>query len=118
VLRLRGIFVLHASAVAIGDRALALAGQPGAGKSTTAAAFALLGYPVLSEDVVPVFEQGDILVVHAGYPHIRLWPDSVKLLLGSSDALPRIIPSWDKCRLDLTQNGFRLQIEPLPLSAR
>ena len=40
VLRLRGLVCFHASAVALGDRAIALAGFPGAGKSTTAAAFA------------------------------------------------------------------------------
>src|SRR5919201_1469078 len=35
VLRLRGVTCLHASAVAVGDHAIALAGSPGSGKSTT-----------------------------------------------------------------------------------
>ena len=39
VLRLRGITCLHASAVAVGDRAIALLGPASAGKSTTAAVF-------------------------------------------------------------------------------
>ena len=39
VLRLRGVVCLHASAVAVGDRAVVLLGPSGAGKSTTAAAF-------------------------------------------------------------------------------
>ena len=52
VLRLHGVVCLHASAVALGDRAFAIAGLPGAGKSTTAAAFASAGFPVLSDDIV------------------------------------------------------------------
>src|SRR5439155_24208272 len=40
VLRLRGITCLHASAISVGDRAVVLLGPAGAGKSTTAAAFA------------------------------------------------------------------------------
>ena len=52
VLRLRGMVPLHASAVSIGDQAIALVGPAGAGKSTTAAAFARCGYRVISDDVV------------------------------------------------------------------
>src|SRR5689334_16113341 len=46
VLLLRGIVCLHASAVIIGDQAIALLGPAGSGKSTTAAAFSKLGYTV------------------------------------------------------------------------
>ena len=40
LLRLRGVVCLHGSAVAIGDRGIIFVGAEGAGKSTTAAAFA------------------------------------------------------------------------------
>ena len=117
VMRLRGIVSLHASAVPVGDQAFVMIGHPGAGKSTMAAAFAMQGYPVLSEDIVPLFENGKTFLVQAGYPYICLWPDSVNLLFGSPEALPRIIPSWDKRCLDLTKNGYRFHQEPLPLAA-
>jgi len=48
VLRLRGTISLHASAVRIGDVAVAFIGPQGAGKSTTAAFFATAGHSVLT----------------------------------------------------------------------
>ncbi len=117
LLRLRGGACLHASAIAIDGKAVALLGPAGAGKSTTAAALARLGYSVLSEDVVALCEQGGDYLAQPGYPLIRLWPDSVQALYGASDALPLLTPNWDKRYLGLTKNGSRFQPEPLPLVA-
>ena len=117
VLRLRGTVCLHASAVAIGDRAIALVGSPGAGKSTTAAAFACAGVPVLSDDIVAIAHMGDQVLVQPGYPRLNLWPDSVFTLFGSQDALPRITSTWDKRYMPLAQNGHRFASSPLPLGA-
>jgi len=117
VLRLRGQICLHASGVAIEDRAIALVGSPGAGKSTTAAAFAKSGYAVLSDDVAALIEQGECFRMQPGYPRVNLWPDSVRVLFGSEDALPRITPTWDKRFLALDQNRFRFESRALPLGA-
>jgi len=117
VLRLRGVTCLHASAVVVDGRAIALFGLAGAGKSTTAAAFALQGYSVLSDDVAVLADLGDRFLVQPGYPRINLWPDSVRTLFGSEDALPRITPTWDKRYLALDQNGRRFQSSMLPLGA-
>lgn len=117
VLRLRGCICLHASAVAIGDQAIALLGPAGAGKSTTAAAFAHLGHPVLSDDIVALRPEDESLWVPPGYPRVCLWPDSVKSLLGSPEALPLLTPNWDKRYLALNGENYRFQSVPLPLSA-
>lgn len=117
VLCLRGMTCLHASAVAIGDRAIALVGAAEAGKSTTAAALAELGYPVLSDDVVPLQDAGETFLALPGYAYLRLWPVTVNALYGSSEALPRLTPNWEKCYLDLTAPGYQFQREPLPLAA-
>ena len=117
VLRLRGLTSLHASAVAVGNQAIALVGPAGAGKSTTAAAFARLGYPILSDDIVPVLDRGDSFLVQPGYPCLCLWPGSVSSLYGSPDALPLLTPNWDKRYLALKDNGYRFQQEPLTLAA-
>ena len=77
-LRLRGVTCLHASAIAVDDRAIALMGESGAGKSTTAAAFAQLGFAVLSDDVAVLGESGGHFQVQPGYPRINMWPDSVR----------------------------------------
>jgi len=117
LLRLRGTVCLHASAVAVGDHAIALVGTAGAGKSTTAAGFACAGYPVISDDVVALEDHGERFLVQPGYPRVNLWPDSVRGLFGSEDALPRITPTWDKRYLPLGQNGHHFASKPLPLAA-
>lgn len=117
VLRLRGVVCLHASAVAVADRAIALVGLPGAGKSTAAAAFACAGYPVISDDVVALEDHGERFLVQPGYPRVNLWPDSVRRLFGSEGALPRITPTWEKRYLPLGQKGHPFASKPLPLAA-
>lgn len=116
VLRLQGIVCLHASAVAVDGRAIALVGISGAGKSTTAAAFARLGYPVLTDDVLALTDCIDHFLVRPAYPQVRLWPESVAGLFGSADALPRMMPGWDKRFLSLQQPGYRFQSESLQLA--
>lgn len=117
VLRRRGITPLHACAVEIGGAAVAISGPGGAGKSTTAAALALQGTPVLCEDVTPLCEKDGEFYVLPGYPRVCLWPDSVELLLGSQDALPRITPTWEKCFLALNGERELFEGEPKRLSA-
>jgi len=56
LLRLRGVTCLHASAVSIDDGCVLFVGAEGAGKSTTAAAFAQLGFGVMSDDVAALME--------------------------------------------------------------
>lgn len=117
VLLLRGIFCLHASAIVLEGKAVAIVGPPGYGKSTIAAAFAKLGYPFFSDDVVTLHESNGDFLVQPAYPRIRLWPKSAEALYGFVDALPRITPTWDKRYVDLTENGYRFQASPLPLAA-
>jgi hypothetical protein len=114
-LRLRGATCLHASAIAVDNQAIALMGAPGAGKSTTAAAFAQLRVPVLSDDIVALAGDRDQFLVQPGYPRLNLWPDSVRVLFGSDDALPLITPTWGKRYMPLEPDGFASQ--PLPLGA-
>ena len=117
VLRLRGMTCLHASAVAVGSHAVAVVGVPGAGKSTTAAAFARCGFSVIADDVVALAENGENFLVQPGYPRVNLWPDSVRALFGSEDALPQITPTWDKRYIALGDDGLSFAAKPLPLGA-
>ena len=117
LLRLRGVVSLHASAIQVGGKAVALLGPPGAGKSTTAAAFARRGVPILSDDVVPLKERGADFWTVPGYPTVCLWPSSVEMLYGSADALPLIMAGWDKRYLDLEAHGHAFPRDPLPLAA-
>ena len=117
LLRLRGVTCLHASAVSIDDGCVLFVGAEGAGKSTTAAAFARRGYAVLSDDVAALVETPKGFQVVPAYPHVYLWQDSVEMLYGSSEALPRFSSGWEKCRLALGNGGSRFETRTLPLRA-
>ena len=117
VLRLRGVTSLHASAVVVGGFAVALVGGPGVGKSTTAAAFARSGFPVLADDVVALRDRDERPFVEPGYPRLNLWPDAVRALFASDEAAPRITPTWDKRYIPLSENGHHFASEALPLGA-
>ncbi len=114
VLRLREMVPLHASAVMIGGRATAFVGDAWAGKSTTAAAFAALGHRVLSDDLLPVVDNGVPIVACPSHPRLTMWPDSARALFGTSEELPALTPTYDKRYLDL-QPGHRFHPTPVPL---
>ncbi len=115
-LRLSGVICLHGSAIAIDNKAFVIAGTPGAGKSTTAASLAARGYPILSDDIAALLPQSGQFQVQPAYPYLRLWASSVEALYGTADALPCLTPTWSKRYLDLTQEGYCYQAEPLPLA--
>ena len=115
VQRLRGVTCLHASAVLIGESAIALTGPRGSGKSSTAAAFLQLGFPVIADDVTPIFEEAGRFMARPAHPRLWLNPDMVKNLYGSSEALPQFAPSWEKRYLDLNSAGPGLPLEAKPL---
>lgn len=114
-LRLREVTCLHASGVVVEDKALALVGASGVGKSTLAAAFAAEGHSILTDDVMPLVFKDDILHAVAGYPHIRLYPNSYKNLEGIPNELPELMSNWDKCYLDLTTTSYQFQHGSVPL---
>jgi hypothetical protein len=118
IARRKGFTPLHASSVVIEGRAIALLGEAGAGKSTTAAALALRGWPVLCEDVCLLTETNLQPHVIPGYPRICLWSDSVGYLFSTPDALPLIVRGWEKrfLALDGTSRA-RPALEICPLSS-
>lgn len=138
VLRLRGVTCLHASAVGFGDQGVVFVGSEGAGKSTTAAALAKRGHPVLSDDIAALAtwtqtaspgsevppsrasaatSSGERFYVLPAYPHLCLWPDSADMVHGPHEQLPRLTPDWDKRRLILGTSGTTFASRALPLAA-
>jgi hypothetical protein len=117
VLRLFGTLPLHGCAVALQGKAVALIGPPGAGKSTTAAAFAKLGHAVIAEDVVALGNAGGRYLVQPGYPRVNLWPDSAELLFGVMHDLPLVTPNWGKHFLSLDDGQYQFRNEPMELGA-
>lgn len=74
----KGYFLLHGSAVRIGDMGVVFLGEPGAGKSTTVAACAQQGHSVISDDMVciQVTEAGELLLIPA-FPQVKIWQNAV-----------------------------------------
>lgn len=75
LLHLRGVLVLHASAVATDEGAVVFLGDMGAGKSTTATAFDMAGHRLLDDDIVPVRFRDATAIVAPGIPQLKLNPD-------------------------------------------
>ena len=117
ILRRRGITCLHASCIAIGEKAFALVGVSGAGKSTTAAAFATRGCPIISDDIAPLAEADNTFQVIPGYPRLRLWSDSVEALFGNPDAQPLLTLNYSKRYLDLSSKNYNFRSHPISLNA-
>jgi hypothetical protein len=114
IVRLRGQVPLHASAVVVQDHAVLFLGAGGAGKSSIATAFAILGYPVLSDDIVVMSDSGGSVLAHPSHPRLSLWADSADALF-ATESLPVHSPVYAKRRLDLLEHGFRFHDRPLPV---
>jgi hypothetical protein len=117
VMRLRGIVPMHASAVQVDGRAVLFAGDAWAGKSTTAAAFAMRGYAVLSDDIVPLSLSDGGVTASPGHPRLSIWSDSTEGLFGSTEALPAVSDTYPKRYLDLTTPGFAFHGVRAPVGA-
>ena len=115
LLRLRGRVPLHASGVAIDGSAVLFAGTAGAGKSTTAAALASLGHPLLSDDVVPLADVDGGPAAWPGYPRVSLCDDAAQALFAAGDEFPAFSPTYRKRYLDLETAGLAFQHVPLPV---
>jgi len=117
VMRLRGMTCLHASAVNVDGLAVAFLGREGAGKSTTAAALAVKGFPVLSDDTIALTESMHEWTAAPGYPRVRLWPDAAGAIRENAGASALIPPgetgSASRFHLNLQALQSRFQSSPL-----
>ena len=122
LLRRSGKTLLHGSAVASAQGAIAFLGQSGAGKSTTAAAMLQQGVATVTDDVITLEPAAGGWSVQPGYAGMRLWQDSVEALFGSAAVVPRLVdhseswPGWDKRFLEVDKAGS-FSTEPAMLKA-
>lgn len=114
VVRLHGMVPLHASGVVIAERAVLFAGAAGAGKSSIAAAFAVLGCPVISDDVVAIAVAGDGALAYPSHPRVSIWADSAQGLFATM-TLPTHSAVYPKHRLDLIDGGFLFHETAVPI---
>ena len=104
----RGQFALHASVVEVGGVAVAVCGERGAGKSTTALRLAQRGHPLVTDDV-SVLRPGDGVKVHPlGYP-VRVLPESAQRL-GLDTSRARRVPRQLKLVLPAPSGAAPLRL--------
>jgi hypothetical protein len=117
VLRRRGYVSLHASAVQTGVGATIMIGPHGAGKSTIAAALAMRGCPLITDDVLHVRKTAAGWVTEPFVGGLKLWPDAVALVLGPAVSLPRLTPTWDKRTLAVDSFGVSAAQAPVTVQS-
>jgi hypothetical protein len=115
----QSLLPLHASAVVVDGRAVAFLSSNKGGKTSLAAAFLAAGYPLLTDDILPLAQQpAGRFTGYPGYPQMRFWPDQASHFLGHYHDLPLVHPAHDKRRVAVGQPaGFgRFQPTACPLA--
>jgi hypothetical protein len=99
LLHMRGLLVLHASAVTRDGRCVVFLGDKGAGKSTTAFAMIESGYSLLSDDVVAItFDKKGHPRVLPAFNQVKLLDDAARKFGLDLEAAEQIHPLVEKRR--------------------
>jgi hypothetical protein len=110
VLLKRDIEPLHATALEISGDTFALMGQPGAGKSTLAAACIAKGARLLTDDLFVTQRSGDGgFVVLPGLPRLKLMPDALASIPLELSSLGTMNPFTSKIVIVLPPELFQSQ---------
>lgn len=113
VLHQRGIPSLHASAVAVDGEAVAFMGWKGMGKSSTTAAFHAHGHPVLTDDLLPLYTEGETVLAAPAFPGLKLLPEAVEAAWSEHPDAHPLIDHRGAKRIVSVRDGF--PAEKLPL---
>lgn len=131
LLQQRGaLLLLHASSVLIDGRAVVFVGESGEGKSTMTAALHARGYPVVSDELVPLELSGEGLRVWPAFSRLKLMPEAAEALGCPSEALAEISKEEEKlawqvaavapgvalplARIYLLRSGDAHSVQPAP----
>lgn len=110
-----GIPVLHASAVEIAGQAVAFLADNKGGKSSLAVAFLRGGYPMITDDILPLDSIAGVIHGCTGYPQMRLWPRQAELLVPECAGLEFIHPAIPKYRVPIGKKFGTFSDGPKPL---
>jgi hypothetical protein len=102
-----GKLVLHASAIAAPEGAVAFAGMTGMGKSTLTASFAEQGFALLTDDCLLLEERGRELFATPSYPGLRLWDDVSSVLFEYEPSASQVAHYTDKKRPGVNDGRLR-----------
>ncbi len=106
----RGFEVLHAGAVAIDGRVVALVGHPGAGKSSTTLNLILQGAAFFTDDALALERSGDAVLAHPGAGVSNFPRTERELMRDEAGRLGEIVGGDDAFKALLA-----IEREPVPL---
>lgn len=106
---------LHASAVVVDGQAVAFSAPSGAGKSTLAAAWVQAGYPLLTDDVLPLLLDGAGVVALHSLPRLKLWGDSLTALGRDESLYPRNLSFMAKRQIMIGREWGTVAPDSAPL---
>jgi hypothetical protein len=110
----RGLFPLHASAVALNGKAIAFCGPPGAGKSTLAARCVEAGARLVADDILVIAgRHSPYIMVNPGMPKLKLWRDALEALGRTTAGLT---PDWARAEKFHVPADQHILTEPVRLS--
>ena len=102
----RGVTMLHASSIKVGEGAVGFLADSGMGKSTMAANFVARGNEMLGDDLLAcrvVEQHAEVLPM---FPSLRLYSAQVERFFGATDGIETVQPYEDKLRLDVGAHGY------------
>jgi len=111
LLHQRGLFPLHASAIATESGAVLFMGGSGSGKSTMAAALVRRGYRLLADDICAIDTRG-VPTVMPGNPCLMLWQDMLGVFDLKAETLTPVRNQLKKFVVPI-QTGFSPAPSPI-----
>lgn len=108
---LRGLELLHASAVMIAGRAVAFLGGSGVGKTTLAGRIAARGAPLVTDDVLALEPAGPHVHAHRGSTVARIDPRELRALTPAErEVLGPVLVRGEKCHVAPAPSPDRLPL--------
>lgn len=92
----RSVLPIHATAVCLGDSAIAIAGASGAGKSTLGLLLVTLGGRLITDDITAITWRQTQPIAVAGGSGIKIWPSAVRDVIGNCLYMRRLESTSDK----------------------
>ena len=100
------VLALHAGALVVGDRAVLLAGDKGAGKSSMVTSMVTAGFSLMSDDIAAVEESDGQVLCRSAFPQVKLTPEQLeRFTKGSVKLYPRFHPGFTKLSVPVSDLG-------------
>jgi hypothetical protein len=112
----RGVPTLHASSVKVGAAAVAFLSGRGGGKTSTAVACLAAGHTLVSDDLLALTLEAGGVLVHPGYPQIRVWHDQARHFFDSPEAGASFHPDHEKRRIEIGRGFGSFEANAVPLN--